>query len=68
MMLAVMMLVMVAVPVSAAFGLERGRDLLKMCSEAAEHVLDHVVGPNAKNAGLEFPSANADCPDATQGA
>jgi hypothetical protein len=54
MMLAVMMLVMVAVPVSAAFGLERCRDRLKMCPEAAEHVLDHVVGPNPKNLILNF--------------
>jgi hypothetical protein len=44
----VMMLVMVAVTVSAAFGLERGLDRLKICSEAAEHVFDHVVGPNPK--------------------
>jgi hypothetical protein len=40
---------MVAMPVSAAFGLERGLDRLKMCPEAAEHVFDHVVGPNPKN-------------------
>jgi hypothetical protein len=44
-----MMLVMVAVTVSAAFGLESGLDRLKMCPEAAEHVFDHVVGPNPKN-------------------
>ena len=63
-----MMFVMVAMTVSAAFGLERGLDRLKIRSEAAEHVFDHVVGPNAKNADLEFPSANADSPDARQGA
>jgi hypothetical protein len=40
---------MVAMPVSAAFGLERGLDRLKMCPEAAEHVFDHVVGPNPKD-------------------
>jgi hypothetical protein len=45
----VMMLVMVTVPVSAAFGLESSLDRLKICSEAAEHVFDHVVGPNPKN-------------------
>jgi hypothetical protein len=50
MMLAVMMFVMVAVTVGAAFGLESGLDRLKICSEAAEHVFDHVVGPNPKNA------------------
>ena len=50
MMLAVMMFVMVAVTVGAAFGLESGLDRLKICSEAAEHVVDHVVGPNPKDA------------------
>jgi hypothetical protein len=45
---------MVAMPVSAAFGLERGLDRLKMCPEAAEHVFDHVVGPNPKNLILNF--------------
>jgi hypothetical protein len=54
MMLAVMMFVMVAVTVSAAFGLERDLDRLKMCSEPAEHVFDHVVGPNPKNAVLNL--------------
>jgi hypothetical protein len=42
--------VMVAVAaVSAAFGLERGLHLYKIRSEAMEHILDYVVGPNAKN-------------------
>jgi hypothetical protein len=50
MMLAVMVFVMVAVTVSAAFGLECGLDRLKMCPEATEHVFDHVVGPNPKDA------------------
>jgi hypothetical protein len=49
-----MMLVMVAVTVSAAFRLERGLDRLKMCPEAAEHVFDHVIGPNPKNMVLNF--------------
>jgi hypothetical protein len=49
-MLAVMMFVMVAVTVSTAFRLKGGLDRLKMCPEAAEHVFDHVVGPNPKNA------------------
>jgi len=46
----VMMLVMVAVTVSTTFGLESGLDRLKICPEAAEHVFDHVVGPNPKKA------------------
>ena len=49
MMLAVMMFVMVAVTISAAFGLERGLDRLKMCPQAAEHIFDHVVRSNPKN-------------------
>src|SRR5215813_10415640 len=35
--------------VSAAFGLEGGLHLYKIHSEATEHVLDHMVGSNAKN-------------------
>jgi hypothetical protein len=54
MMQPVMMLVMVAVTVSAAFGLESGLECLKMCPEAAEHVFDHVIGPNPKNMVLNF--------------
>jgi hypothetical protein len=49
MMRPLMMLVMVAVTVSAAFGLKSGLDDLKICPEAAEHVFDHMVGPNPKN-------------------
>ena len=46
---------MVAVAgVSAAFGLERDLHPCKICSEAKEHVLDHVVGPNAKNLVSNF--------------
>jgi hypothetical protein len=54
MMLAVLMFVMVAVTVGAAFGLESCLDRLKMCSEAEEHVFDYVVGPNPKNLILNF--------------
>jgi hypothetical protein len=40
---------MVAVAgVSAAFGLERDLHPRKICPEPEEHILDHVVGPNAK--------------------
>jgi hypothetical protein len=46
---------MVAVAgVSAAFGLERDLHLCKICSEAKEHILDHVVGPNAKDLVSNF--------------
>jgi hypothetical protein len=41
---------MVAVAsVSAAFGLERDLQLYEICSKTNEHILDHVVRPNAKN-------------------
>ncbi|HWY60222.1 MAG TPA: hypothetical protein VNZ03_37520 [Terriglobales bacterium] len=46
---------MVAVAgVSAAFGLERGLHLCKICSEAEQHILDHVVRPNAKDPVSNF--------------
>jgi hypothetical protein len=46
---------MVAVAgVSAAFGLERDLHPCKVCSEAKEHILDHVVGPDAKNLVSNF--------------
>jgi hypothetical protein len=49
------MAAMVAVAgVSAAFGLERDLHLYKICTETKEHVLDHVVGPNAKNLVSNF--------------
>jgi hypothetical protein len=41
---------MVAVAaVGAAFGLEGGLHLDQVRSEALEHILDHMVGPNAQN-------------------
>ncbi len=44
------MVVTVAVAaVSAAFGLEGGLHLYELRSQAVEHILDHMVGPNAKN-------------------
>jgi len=40
--------------VSAAFGLEGRLQLHKIGAEAAEHILDHVVGTNTKNVVLNF--------------
>ena len=49
------MVVMVAVAaVSAAFGLEGDLYLSQIRSETAEHILDHMVGPNAKNVVSNF--------------
>jgi hypothetical protein len=46
---------MVAVAdISAAFGLERDLHPFKICSEAKEHILDHVIRPNAKNLVSNF--------------
>jgi hypothetical protein len=55
MMPGVIMIVMVAVTaVSAALGLERNLHLYKIRSESMEHLLDHMVGPNADNLVLNF--------------
>jgi hypothetical protein len=40
--------------VGAAFRLERGVHLYKLRSEAMKHLLDHMVGPNAKNLVANF--------------
>jgi len=53
MMLAVIMVQMVAA-VSAAFGLEGARHPYESRSEAVEHLLDHMVGPDAKNLVPDF--------------
>jgi len=47
------MIVMVAA-VGAAFWLEGGLHLYQIRSEAMEHMLDHMVGPNAKNLVSDF--------------
>ena len=49
-----MMFVMVAVPISPAFGLESSLDPFEICSESAEHVFDHVIGSNQKNTVSNF--------------
>jgi hypothetical protein len=55
MMRTVGMVVMVATPtVRATFGLEGDLDLHEVGSETAEHILDHMVGPNAKNLVSNF--------------
>ncbi len=55
MMPTVIVVVMVAVAaVSAAFRLEGSLHLHKIRSEAVEHFLDHVVGPNSKNLVSNF--------------
>ena len=49
-----MMFVMVAVPVSSTFGLESSLNLCEICSEATEHVFDHVIRPNQENMVSNF--------------
>ena len=46
--------VMVPMPVSAAFRLESCLDFLKICTETAEHVFDHVIGSNKKDLFSNF--------------
>jgi len=40
--------------VSAAFRLECSLEAYKLCSTAMEHLLDHMIGPNAKNPVTNF--------------
>jgi hypothetical protein len=49
------MVVMEAVAaVRTTFGLEGDLDIHEVGSETAEHILDHMVGPNAKNLVSNF--------------
>jgi hypothetical protein len=55
MMLLVIMVMMVAVSaIGAAFGLKGGMHFYKIRSEAEEHVLDDMVGANAKDVVSNF--------------
>jgi hypothetical protein len=47
-------MVAMAVAISATFGLEGRLYFRQFCSEALEHLLDHVVGPNAKDMVSNF--------------
>jgi hypothetical protein len=46
--------VMIMTAVSSAFGLKTGLDLCEIRSETTEHMLDHMVRPNAKNVASHF--------------
>src|ERR1700756_1894589 len=50
----IMVAMVVVTAVSTAFGLERDLHSRKLRSEAMEHLLDHMVGPNAKNLAPNF--------------
>jgi hypothetical protein len=52
--MAVMVGIGVAVAISATFRLEWSLNFREFCSEAVEHLLDHMVGPNAKDTVLNF--------------
>ena len=52
MLVAVFIVVMVAI--GAAFGLKRGLHRREIGAKLAEHVLDHVIGPNAKDLVADF--------------
>jgi hypothetical protein len=51
---AAMVVMMAVTAVGAAFGLERSLHLYKIRSEAMEHILDHMVGPDAKSLVSNF--------------
>jgi hypothetical protein len=42
------------VAICATLGLERDLDFRELRAEAVEHMLDHMVGPNAQNLGPNF--------------
>jgi hypothetical protein len=50
----IVVVVVAMLAVSAAFRLEGRPQLYKICSEAMEHILDDMVGTNAKNLVLNF--------------
>ena len=55
MMVVVLMVVMVTLAViGSPLGLERGVDPREISAKPAEHVLDHVVGPNSKDLIADF--------------
>jgi hypothetical protein len=63
------MAVMVAVAsVRTALGLKGSAHVYKIGSEAAEHILDDMVGAECEELGLEFQWASVDFPDAMPGA
>jgi hypothetical protein len=50
----IMVAMVVVTAVSTAFGLERHLHSHKLRSEAMEHLLDHMIGPNAKDLAANF--------------
>src|SRR5262245_12761236 len=50
----IMFVMMVVVPVCAAFGLERSPYVHKSRSQAMQHLFDHMVRPNAKDLAANF--------------
>ncbi len=50
----IMVVMMAMATVSTTLGLEGAPDLHEVGSETAEHILDHMVGPNTKNLVSNF--------------
>jgi hypothetical protein len=50
----IMIVAMVMVPVSAALRLKAALHFRKICSKTMQHILDHVIEPNAKSTVLQF--------------
>ena len=53
-MIPMVIMVVTVAAVSAACGLKGGLRLYKFSSEAAEHILDNMVGPNSENLIANF--------------
>jgi hypothetical protein len=52
--IAIVVVIVAVAAVGATFGLEGSLYLYKIRSQAIEHLLDHVVGPNAQNLVSNF--------------
>jgi len=50
----ILMVMMIMAAVSTSFGLERNLHFHELCAKATEHLLDHMVGPNAKDLVTDF--------------
>jgi hypothetical protein len=54
MVMPIVVVMMLISAVRAAFWLEGRLDPCEVCSKAKEHILDHMIGPNAKNMAANF--------------
>jgi hypothetical protein len=50
----IMIVVVAMASISSPFGLKVVLHPRKLCSKTMKHILDHMIGPNAKNAISQF--------------